>query len=72
MVLGLLQATQEKVGGVRRLDPKLELGLLEKFKELGGGRGDAAVKKVLDQAMAELKQAVAHPGTHYRRRDSAS
>ncbi len=72
MVLGLLQATQEKVAGVRRVDVKRELKLLEAFEALGAGRGDAEVKKVLKQAMAELRAAVDQPGTHYRRHETAA
>jgi len=71
MVLGLLQATQEKVAGVRRVDVKRELQLLEAFEKLGAGRGDAEVKKVLDQAMKALRAAIDDPGTQYRRHDAA-
>ena len=42
---------------------------LLRYAWLGGGRGDPEVKKVLHQAMKELKAAIAHPGTHYRRHD---
>jgi hypothetical protein len=72
MVLGLLQATQEKVAGVRRVEPERELKLLEAFQKLGGGRGDPAVKKVLDEAMKQLRGAIEHPGTNYRRHGNAA
>ncbi|MBL8954792.1 MAG: NAD-binding protein [Myxococcaceae bacterium] len=69
MVLGLLQATQEKVAGVRRVDVKRELQLLEAFEELGAGNGDAEVKKVLEHAMKQLRAAIEKPGTHYKRHE---
>jgi S-adenosylhomocysteine hydrolase len=67
MVLGLLQATQSKVAGVRRLDPKMELALLQKFDELGGGDASPEIRKALDEAVEALQGAIAHPGTRYRR-----
>ncbi len=70
MVLGLLQATREKVPGVKRLDPRLELTLLENFKKLGVTDASPDTEKALKEAMVELEKAVKHQGGEYRRHTS--
>ncbi len=67
MVLGLMQATGSKVAGVKRLDPKLQLEMLEHFQSLAVLQ-TTEQKAVLDEAIAGLRGAVAAPGSNYRRR----
>jgi S-adenosylhomocysteine hydrolase len=68
MVLGLLQATGSKVAGVKRLDPQLQLDLLQRFQDSGIPGQSKETAEALELAMTKLREAIAKPGSAYRRR----
>ena len=54
MVIGVLQATQAKVSGVKRLDVELQKAVLERFKETHYETASDDLKAAIDEGMAAL------------------
>ena len=67
MLIGALQATGAKVSGVNRLDPRLQVELLEHFDKLEGANLDEEQRGVLSLAQVRLAEAKKDRRMHYRR-----
>jgi hypothetical protein len=68
MLIGALQAAGARVAGVNRLDPRLQIELLDELEAQRGDALDRDTRKALTLAQLRLREAKQKPGSAYRRR----